>query len=505
MKPPGTAVRRQIRGSSLLLAGRMLGAASNVVGQIIMVRYLAQTEYGAFAYALSIVTFCQALSMLGMKTTLSRFVPIYHERGERQKLYGILTIAVLVTVTVGLTMVALLAWWPSLLTRFTSGDGTQIKLIAVMAYMIPLQGLDILLINLFASFGKPRAIFLRKFVLAPVLKISVILILVLSRSDVIVMAYGYLIGSVIALLFSLWGAAEVLRREGLLEDLRLTVRGVSLPEVFKFSFSILVTEMVPPLMHSANVFIIGFFYGPAEVAIYTVVLPAARLNKIVMDNVRVLYVPLAARFFARGDGRGLNDLYWQTAIWMAMVSFPIFALTFAAAAPLTKLLYGVQYASSAPILMVLAVAYYFNVAIGCNGETLRILGRLRYLLTVDVVTAVINVVGNVLLIRQYGALGAGICTAGTMILHSLLRQLGLRPVNRLRMLDARCLPFYRFVAICVLVMLAVQRLGSQNLYGALVMVAGASLLLFALTRKRLHIGQVFPELTKVPLIKLLVT
>ena len=73
------------------------------------------------------------------------------------------------------------------------------------------------------------------------------------------------------------------------------------------------------------------------------------------------------------------------------------------------------------------------------------------------------------------------------------------------MFDTRCWPFYRFILVSVLAMLTLQGLGSPSLYGALIMVAGASLLLFALTRKRLHIGQVFPELTKVPLIRLLVT
>jgi O-antigen/teichoic acid export membrane protein len=505
MKPPGQDLRRQIRGSTLLLAGRLLGAASNFIGQIAMVRYLSQTDYGAFAYALSFITFCQIFSTLGMKTTVSRFVPIYHETKQYEKLFGILTIAVSVTAGVGLTLVGVLTWWPDLLSRFISGDDTPLKLIAVMVFIIPLQGLDMLLINLFASFGKPRAIFVRKFVIAPVLKISIILFLVLSKSEVIVMAYGYLVGSVIALLFSLWGSAEILRREGLMKEARVTLRGISFSEIFGFSFSILVTEMVPTLMHSVNVFILGYLYGPVEVAVYTVVLPAARLNKIVMDNVTVLYLPLAARFFARGDARGLNDLYWQTTVWMMMASFPIFAVTFSAAGVLTTMLYGAQYASSSVILMLLALAYYFNVALGCNAETLRILGCMRYLLTVDLLTVGVNVVANIVLIRHFGALGAGISTAGTMILHCLLRQFGLWSVDGLKMVDTRYLPFYPIIGVSALVLFLVERLSAQNIFLSFGTVACVSAFLFALTRKRMHIGEMFPELRRLPGIRLLVT
>jgi hypothetical protein len=49
------AVNRQIRGSSLLLIGRTLSMAVNFAVQVLIVRYLSKTDYGAFAYALSIV------------------------------------------------------------------------------------------------------------------------------------------------------------------------------------------------------------------------------------------------------------------------------------------------------------------------------------------------------------------------------------------------------------------------------------------------------------------
>src|SRR5438445_8609821 len=60
-EPPPTPVndelvRRHVRGSSLLLAGRALQLASNLAVQLLIVRYLSKTGYGEFAYALAIVT-----------------------------------------------------------------------------------------------------------------------------------------------------------------------------------------------------------------------------------------------------------------------------------------------------------------------------------------------------------------------------------------------------------------------------------------------------------------
>src|SRR3989304_2937288 len=49
------ATRRQLRGSSLLLAGRLLSKGANLAIQVLIVRHLARSEFGAFAWGISIV------------------------------------------------------------------------------------------------------------------------------------------------------------------------------------------------------------------------------------------------------------------------------------------------------------------------------------------------------------------------------------------------------------------------------------------------------------------
>ncbi len=49
------------------------------------------------------------------------------------------------------------------------------------------------------------------------------------------------------------------------------------------------------------------------------------------------------------------------------------------------------------------------------------------------------------------------------------------------------------------------QLSAHKIFVSLGMVAGVSAVLFAITRKRMHIGEMFPELRRVPGIRLLVT
>ena len=79
--------RKQVRGSSLLFAGRFLSLGINFGIQILIVRYLTKADFGAFAYALSLVSLGASIVTFGLDRSITRFIPIYEERqGVRQGL-----------------------------------------------------------------------------------------------------------------------------------------------------------------------------------------------------------------------------------------------------------------------------------------------------------------------------------------------------------------------------------------------------------------------------------
>ena len=82
------ATKKQLRGSTLLLAGRMLSLAVNFVTQVMIVRYLSKSDFGIFSYGLSMVALGEALTTMGLDKGIARFMPIYDERKQYGKLFG---------------------------------------------------------------------------------------------------------------------------------------------------------------------------------------------------------------------------------------------------------------------------------------------------------------------------------------------------------------------------------------------------------------------------------
>jgi O-antigen/teichoic acid export membrane protein len=394
---------------------------------------------------------------------------------------------------------------PEQIAHLIKDKDQPLTLLFIMIFLLPTEALDLLLTGLFASFTNPRAIFFRKHILGPLMRFGVILLLILFRSNVIFLAYGYLAASALGVVIYCWFLFRMMQREGLFQHLDWKAVNIPAKEILAFTLPLLSSDLVNILTHSADTLILGYFHAPSQVALYRVVLPAAHFNKLVMTSFGFLFTPLAARLLAKNDLAAINDLYWRTAIWIGVLSFPIFALTFSMAKPLTQFLYGARYIDSWVYLQLISFGYYFSAALGFNGLTLKVLGKLRYMVTINVLAVVVNVGVNLLLIPQYGALGAAIGTSATMIVHNIFKQAGLRLASGISIFDRQYLPFYLIIAGSATALLLITLFFSENIYLAVPLVALASLLVIRTCKDKLKVRETFPELLKIPLMKKLLT
>lgn len=489
--------RRHIRGSSLLLSGRLLSKLGNLGVQLVTVRYLSMTDYGAFAYALAIVQLGQTVATFGLDRATTRFLPMYHEQGDYGRFFGTLLMITGTIVSLGL---AVALAFPLVAPTFLDDERTY-TLLLFLIFLVPIQAADELLAGLFAVFARPGAIFFRRHVLAPVLKLAVVLLLVWSQGTVIFLAWGYLVASLIGVALYAVMLSRLIRAQALLQHFSTAAVRVPWKPVLAFTVPLLVSDLVYVVMNSVSVVLLERFRDVAEVAPFRAQAHVAGINQIVMASFATLFTPAAARMYARGDREGVNALYWQTAIWIAVCTFPAFVLTCSLAAPATALFLGARYEGSAAILALLAFGYYFNAALGFNGLVLKIQGRVRYVVGIGLLTVGISLALNLALIPAYGALGAAIGTTVAMVCHNVLKQAGLLFGSGIRLFEWRYLRVYSAIAAAAAALFAIQSATNPSPPLTLALAALASWFVFRAGRRLLDIDRTFPELLRIPLVK----
>ena len=239
-----SAIKKQIRGSSLLLLGKFFSVGLNFATQVLIVRYLTKADYGAWSYVLTVVIFFQTFSTLGLKRSVSRFLPIFHEKEEYDKLYG--TIALMFITIVGTSLIIISAVYisPGLISGLISGNEQPVILLFILIFLVPVEAIDGLMIGLFASFASAKAIFFRRHIISPFFKIAVVLLLIGFGSDLLFLAYGYLIASIVGVFISLWILIRLLNKQGLFKYFHLKSIDIPAKEIFLFTLPLLSSEVL---------------------------------------------------------------------------------------------------------------------------------------------------------------------------------------------------------------------------------------------------------------------
>ena len=488
--------RSHVRGSSVLLFGRLLAFALNFVSQVLIVRHLSKAGFGAFAYGLSIALVAETAVTLGLDRALGRFVPQFDVRREDGRLFGVIVFVFGVVAALSAALALVILVLGDALASSFADDADGRTTVLVLLLLGPVQALDNLLIGLFAVFTKPWSIFFRRYVFAPGLRLVVVALLVLQDRDATFLAVGYLVSGAAGVAVYLVVLGRGLVASGHVARFRAAPLELPVRVVLAFTLPLLTTDLVFAVIGSLDAFLVGRSWSPDEVGILRAVQPVARFNLLVLTTFGVLFTPLASRLRAqRAADDEIGQLYWRTALWVAVLTYPVFVVSFALASPLTVSLFGERYERSGTVLALLAVGYFVNAASGFNSLTLAVRDRLRDIVVINLAAVVLAVILNVLLVPPHGARGAAAATAGTLVGYTVMRQLGLRRIGIPALHRAYVMPYVAMALGAIALRAIVEGLGLGLVAGALL--AGALAIgVLAIARDSLDIGGTFPELAR---------
>lgn len=492
--------QRHIRGSALLVLGRVLSLLLSMATAVVLVRALSKADYGAFAYALALAAAARVLLSLGQGRLLSRFMATYEEQRDYPRMFGALFLTIGTIFVTSVVCISAVYLFPNALVGSAVQGDQPIHLLLILVFLSPLEALDQVFVSLFAVFSKPTAIFFRKFLMAPGLRLVVVLILATTGASVTFLAVGYVLASLAGILLYVVLFVAALREQGLWQELHPRRIVVPYRDVFEFSFPLITGELALLSFTVGGVFVLGLSQPITEVANYRAVFNPARLNTAVMASFVTLFLPVVARFHTREDSVGLRNSYWHTAAFVAVWTFPIFALTGPLAPATTVTLFGARYADSASVLAVLSVGYYINVALGFNAYTLQVCGRIRYLVGVNVTVAALNIGLCLLLAPRYAAVGIAVANCIALVTQNVLNQWALRGAIGTRFIDREAWLCYAIIAAGAGALWAFQLLVSPGVVLSVAAAIVVSAAVLAGSRHALQLRETFPELARIPIL-----
>ena len=448
--------KRLVRGSALMLLGRVCSVGLNFFVQVLIVRALAKSDFGAFSYAMSFVAIGSSLSVMGLGKTFSRFAPIYQERQEFREMAGTVAL-VLGTVTgIGVSLVLLIFTFQAVLTENLASDPQSIAVLMILAALIPFQAINNILEKMFAVFANPKSLFLRRYIVGPGLKLMAVLSIYLFRGELRMLATAYVIASVCGAIYSIVVLVGVFRRKDLLRHFRPSSLKFPARRLYAFSVPLILSDLMPVIRIAVVTIVLDFFHGTTVVAAFRAVIPVARLNHVTIDSFKLLFAPTVSRMYARDDQSGIEHAYWTSSAWIAVLTFPFFIVCISSSDVLTGLLFGDTYASSAVILSVLAVGFYASAIFGFGRQVLRAYGRVRTIFRNDATTAIMAIASSITMVYLWQGIGAAAATSFALVFGVAINHWSLYRLELLGKIEKPTLRLFGVILCTTTVVMAIR-------------------------------------------------
>lgn len=402
-----------LRGAGLTLIIQVTAVGLNYGSQILLARWMGPFEFGVYVFAWSLVLPVSVAATIGLSGSVIRFVPQYLTRENWGRLRGLLRRSTMITLATGLGIVAagqllLYALEPWLADYY-------IGPLRLALLCIPFLALIVLLSGLSRGFGWVGLAYVPQFLLVPGLMVLGVVFFKLfvgplTAVRVIVLAIG---ACVVA---ALWQAGrfrsaipETVRGAQPAFDTRLWVR-VAIP--------LFLSDGVFLLLWSADEVMLGSMMGPDEVAIYHACVKTAGLTLVFFNATTALAAPRFAALLVERDVAQQRQFARSVSRWMFFPTLAM-ALTLVALGSTVLSTFGSTFVRGYPVLILLAFGYLAQAATGPVSAYLAVSGNQDAIVLVTAAAATTNVLFNLLLIPQFGVMGAAIASVLSALVYQV--------------------------------------------------------------------------------------
>lgn len=402
------------RGAIGSFVVKILGAGIAFGLHILLARLLGVTQYGIYIYALTWVNILVIASLLGLNTSLLRFIAAYKAQERWGLLKGIVHRSTQFVVIFSLLISGIggIVVW-SLRNRIGQDQAVTFGVALILLPVLVLVRL------------REASLRALKRVVQSELPIRIIRPLLLAA--VLSGLYFYLrqpLRATQAMAINLIAvfAALVMGTVWLVKQLPEQVRDArpiyAHREWLKVSLPLLLIAGMHLILKQTDIIMLGTIRGSDEAGIYSV---ASRISDLVVFGlmaINTILAPMISELYSTGKNKELQRIVTLAA--RAIFVFTLmFSIILAVFGKFALSLFGAEFVVTYVPLLILLCGQIVNALAGSVGFIMTMTGHQNQAGAIVAVSAAVNTILNALLIPLMGLVGAAISTAFTMALWNI--------------------------------------------------------------------------------------
>ncbi len=395
-------------------AGDIFYAVMRFVINVVMTNLVSVSVYGIYTAAYTFVTIVGTIALLGLNSTMVRFLPTYRAKGEHGLAAGLIRFVVWMTLISGLLCGALFYLSANALAHLVYHQDAYVIPMREVALLVPLIALQLVLAS---SLQALKAIKWKVYVdrlIQPglMLVLTVIFYQLGLRLEALILATicGYL-ASVIT--------GQLLLRKASKPIIREIVPRFERKIWLRFALPLSLTSIIQNVLNSTDVLFLAAFATATQIGLYAVADRASLIVVMPSLALNVIFTPLIAEHYARGEHEQLASLAKLTTKWSFALSWPVF-LCFCIFHEAILSIFSSGYTAAGIALMILSFGNLVDAGTGLTGSLLMMTGQASLLLVDSVVAIGVNVGLAFWLVPRFNVNGAAVAAALTVVILNVI-------------------------------------------------------------------------------------
>jgi O-antigen/teichoic acid export membrane protein len=370
---------------------------------------VGDTQYGLYVLVGAVIG-QGALLDLGIGSAVIKYVAEHRALGDNDRLRSLIATALVLYSCIGLLALLLTVGFapilPDLFNVPPSERGTATMITLLMgirlAITIPCKTFGAALWGLH-RYGQANSISILSALTSAAATVAILRL----GGDLIAMVAAAIPVTIVIQLITVW----CVRRAA--PELRFSWRGARrglVKTVFSFSASLSLADIAYNIQAKSDEIIIGAFLPISSVTPYAIARRLGMVPHLLAEQALGSFLPLTSELEAKGDSYRLQSLYLVGSRVTLAICVPLAGILVALAGPVLTLWIGAEYADSAAILMVLALASVVEISHWPGQLILQGLTRHHGLAVAYVCSALAKLGLAVLLVRFFGLIGVALAT-----------------------------------------------------------------------------------------------
>ncbi len=385
-----------------------------MVTSIFIARVYGAEVVGSLAAIRAVMEIVTIFSLVGTDVSLLRLIPQYRKISDRSAAHVYLTALKLIALCSLAISVALFFGAHVLADALKKPHLGPFYVMA--AYLILPKTLFKLNLEGLRGMRLHGSVAMQNISLA-VVTLTALVVMTIVTLNKYVPITSYMITLGITALVSTWLVYDAFRKHVRKEQV---IKPISMRELFTISAPMFMTKSAFLVLGYADTLMITYFMTEADVGYYQVAWKLIMFNKFFKNSITSTAAPKMSELYHSGEMGELERVAKKTTMLMGYTIFPMLLLLVIFGKPILGGLYGPEFMAGYSAFVWLAVGQLVTSSVGHVGMFMNMCGKSKLYMNIVLISALINLVGNWILIPRIGIVGAAYSNVASVLFNHIV-------------------------------------------------------------------------------------